>query len=245
MNKPIFRATNLHFATSERKILDGISISLKEGEIHGLLGPNGAGKTTAFYIICGLIRPLSGEVWLDGVDLSGLDLSQRARLGLGYMAQERTLFPAMSVQDNILSALELRSDLNRQARLSELERIMDQLSITKLAKTKANQLSGGEARRTEVARILACKPKILLMDEPFAGVDPIAISEIHSLIHQLSEMGISTLITDHNAREILSLCHQTTVIAGGRLIAKGSKEEITQHELVNRYYLNNQYSDLV
>ena len=240
----ILKIENIAFSTKTKSLVNDFSLSIKPSEIHGLLGPNGAGKTTTFHLIAGLLNTHSGKITLDDQDITTLDLSQRASLGLGFMAQERTLFPQMSVRDNIYCALELNNTSLTKMHLL-YEKIVKQLGIKKFESTLAMALSGGEARRTELARILAKEPKVLLMDEPFAGVDPKAIVDIKNLIQYLSHLGISILITDHNAREILNLCHRTTIIKDGSQIITGKKDEVVGSEIANLAYLNDQFNDLL
>jgi lipopolysaccharide export system ATP-binding protein len=235
---------NISFQTKTKSLVNNISLSIKKSEIHGLLGPNGAGKTTTFHLIAGLLKTHTGKIILNSKDVSALDLSGRASLGLGFMAQERTLFPQMSVKDNIYCALEL-NNVSKQKMDLLYQQITTQLGIKKIENTPASALSGGEARRTELARILAKEPKILLMDEPFAGVDPKATTDIKNIIQYLSSIGISVLITDHNAREILSLCHRTTIIKSGTQIITGTKKEVVGSESANLAYLNYQFNDLL
>mgnify|MGYP001469862741 CR=1 FL=1 len=243
MQKPLLKVESLSYCSKQKKIVSDINLSIAAGEIRGLLGPNGAGKTTTFHLICGLIKSKTGQIFLDGHEISKMSLAQRAQNGLGYMAQERSLFPELTVEDNIYCALEL-SKSSRSDYKTYCDQLLNQLQLQRLKKTPAQSLSGGEARRTELARILALKPKLLLMDEPFAGVDPIAVSEIRDLILQLSKMGITVFITDHNAREILLLCDKISVIVNGTVLATGTKNEIAAHSQVNEFYLNDQFHDL-
>jgi lipopolysaccharide export system ATP-binding protein len=240
----ILDITNISFRTKTKTLVHNFSLSIHQGEIHGLLGPNGAGKTTTFHLIAGLLNTHSGKIKLYGNDITHLDLSGRCSLGLGFMAQERTLFPEMTVKDNIFCALELnRTSIQQQNTL--YEKILQQLQIKPIENTRASALSGGEARRTELARILAKEPKVLLMDEPFAGVDPKATSDIKALIHYLSKLGISILLTDHNAREILTLCDRITIIKDGTTLITGTKKEVISSESANLAYLNGQFDDLL
>lgn len=240
----ILSAKNISYQHQGKPIVKDVSLDIFPGEVVGLLGPNGAGKTSAFHVICGLLPCSGGQIMLDGQDISSHSLAKRSRAGLGFLAQERTLFPELSVQDNVLCALELkyRRRAEREQKCSE---ILEKLSLSKVKTQKARLLSGGEARRAELARILAIQPKVLLMDEPFAGVDPIAVTEIRELIKQLTQFNIGVLITDHNAREILTLCDRIAVIVAGNILTTGTKQEVLSHQMVNTHYLNNEFSDLL
>lgn len=234
------RALNLGKSFKGRQVVKDVSLSLDRGEVLGLLGPNGAGKTTCFYMITGLINADFGSIEIDGVDISNLPMYARARFGLGYLPQEPSIFRGLSVRDNILAVLETveKNEAQRQARASEL---LEELHISKLANQLSPTLSGGERRRLEIARALATNPNYILLDEPFAGVDPLAISDIRNLIKYLKERGIGVLITDHNVRETLQIVDKTAIIADGRVLFEGSAQEVLNNELVRQYYLGKDF----
>ncbi|HEY9544420.1 MAG TPA: LPS export ABC transporter ATP-binding protein [Solimonas sp.] len=225
----------------KRSVVRDVSLSVSSGEIVGLLGPNGAGKTTSFYMIVGLIPADGGRIELDGKDITALPMHARARLGLGYLPQEASVFRKLSVKDNILAILELRKDLNADQRESELERLLSELHITHIRDAEGQALSGGERRRVEIARALAANPRFILLDEPFAGVDPIAVGDIQQIVHHLKERGIGVLITDHNVRETLSLCERAYILAEGQVIAEGSPDTLLANETVRKVYLGEQF----
>lgn len=211
------------------------------GEIVGLLGPNGAGKTTTFYMVVGLVPADGGSITLEGHDLTHANMHQRARQGLGYLPQEASIFRKLSVSDNILAILQLRKDLTHDQREAELARLMDEFHVTHLADQMGISLSGGERRRVEIARCLASNPKFILLDEPFAGVDPISVGEIQQIIRQLSEKNIGVLITDHNVRETLGICHRAYIISEGRVLTQGSPEDVLADDKVRQVYLGNEF----
>jgi len=217
-------------------IVKSISLEIKSGEVVGLLGPNGAGKTTTFYMICGLTSATSGEVILNGKEITALTLSARARLGIGYLPQESSIFKDLSVEENLLIAAEA-AGLDRPRQRVRIERLLELFNIEPIRKRIGIQLSGGERRRVEIARALVGKPKFLLLDEPFAGVDPIAVLDIQKIIMQLVELGIGVLITDHNVRETLGICHRAYVMKDGCMLASGSSKEIAANENVRKHYL--------
>ncbi|NPA28456.1 MAG: LPS export ABC transporter ATP-binding protein [Epsilonproteobacteria bacterium] len=224
----------------KKEIVKGVSLDVVSGEVVGLLGPNGAGKTTTFYMICGIIEPTSGEVFLDEKDITPLSLSQRARLGIGYLPQESSIFSELSVEDNLYIAAEagfLKKD-EIEERVSEL---LKTFNIEHIRKRAGIKLSGGERRRVEIARALVNRPKFLLLDEPFAGVDPIAVSDIQKVIKQLAKMDIGILITDHNVRETLNICNRAYVLESGKILASGKASEIAQNELVRKFYLGEDF----
>ncbi len=231
---------NLEKIIKKTKIIHGISLEVNSGEVVGLLGPNGAGKTTTFYMICGLIPPSAGSVFLDDIDITKDPLHKRARKGIGYLPQESSVFKDLSVEDNLLLAAQIfykdKDDLH-----SKIEETLELLSIEPIRLRKGLSLSGGERRRCEIARSLMCNPKFLLLDEPFAGVDPIAVSEIQSLINELKKLGIGVLITDHNVRETLAICDRAYVIRAGSVLAKGSANEIAHNKDVKKYYLGAEF----
>ena len=220
----------------KRAVLSDISLSVAKGEVLGLLGPNGAGKTTCFYSIMGLARPDSGRILLDGIDITHLPMYRRAILGLGYLPQETSIFRGMNVEQNINCVLEL-SEPDRATRAAELERLLDEFGLTKLRYSAAMALSGGERRRCEIARALAAKPSIMLLDEPFAGIDPLSIGDIRGLVIDLKQRGIGVLITDHNVRETLDIVDRACIIYGGRVLFSGSPEALVADENVRRLYL--------
>ncbi|EAI7701714.1 LPS export ABC transporter ATP-binding protein [Campylobacter coli] len=230
---------NLEKIIKKTKIIQGISLELNSGEVVGLLGPNGAGKTTTFYMICGLISPSSGKVLLDGLDITKEPLNKRARLGIGYLPQESSIFKDLSVEDNLLLAAQFYKD--KKILHEKVEQMLELLSIEPIRLRKGLSLSGGERRRCEIARSLMCEPKFLLLDEPFAGVDPIAVAEIQSLINELKKLDIGILITDHNVRETLAICDRAYVIRSGSLLASGNAEEIANNKDVKKYYLGAEF----
>jgi lipopolysaccharide export system ATP-binding protein len=220
-----------------REVVRGISLEITSGEVVGLLGPNGAGKTTAFYMIVGLIPCDRGTIMLDGHDLTALPMHRRAAMGLGYLPQEASIFRKLTVEQNILAILENRSDLDRQGRETELDQLLDELHVGHVRSSLGISLSGGERRRVEIARALAANPRFVLLDEPFAGVDPISVLDIQRIIRHLSGRQIGVLITDHNVRETLGLCGRAYILNEGSLIAAGSPEEILQNQHVREVYL--------
>jgi len=225
-----------------RNVVDGASFSVNQGEIVGLLGPNGAGKTTSFYSVVGLVRPDEGRVLLDGQDITGLPMYRRAQLGIGYLAQEASVFRKLSVEDNIAAVLEWRG-FNRAEVSRRTEELLDEFSLHKVRKNRGDLLSGGERRRTEIARCLASDPKFILLDEPFAGVDPIAVEDIQSIVARLAdERGIGVLITDHNVHETLAITDRTYLMFEGKIIKSGTDEELAADDVVRRVYLGQNFS---
>jgi len=220
----------------KRAVLTDISLSVGKGEVLGLLGPNGAGKTTCFYSIMGLVRPDSGRILLDGVDITRLPMYRRAILGLGYLPQETSIFRGMTVEQNIATVLEL-IEPDKATRMAELDRLLDEFGLTRLRSSPAMALSGGERRRCEIARALAAKPSIILLDEPFAGIDPLSISDIRHLVKDLKRRGIGVLITDHNVRETLDIVDRACIIYGGQVLFAGSPEALVADPNVRRLYL--------
>jgi lipopolysaccharide export system ATP-binding protein len=231
----------LYKTYKNRPVVRGVSLSVKRGEAVGLLGPNGAGKTTVFYMITGLIAADAGRISLDGVDITHLPMYQRARLGIGYLPQETSIFRGLSVEDNIRAVLELREP-KRAMRESKLRELLDEFSITHLRHSPAIALSGGERRRVEIARALAANPQFMLLDEPFAGIDPIAIGDIRNLVRQLTDRGIGVLVTDHNVRETLELIDSALIIHEGQVLKVGTPEQIVNDPEVRRYYLGADFS---
>jgi lipopolysaccharide export system ATP-binding protein len=220
----------------KRAVLSDISLSVAKGEVLGLLGPNGAGKTTCFYSIMGLVRPDSGRILLDGVDITRLPMYRRAILGLGYLPQETSIFRGLTVEQNIATVLEL-IEPDRDTRAAELERLLEEFGLTRLRTSAAMALSGGERRRCEIARALAARPSIILLDEPFAGIDPLSISDIRHLVTDLKQRGIGVLITDHNVRETLDIVDRACIIYGGQVLFAGSPEALVADPNVRRLYL--------
>ena len=224
-----------------RKVVDSVSLDIQRGEIVGLLGPNGAGKTTSFYMMVGLIAPDGGRIEIDGKDVTREPMHERARLGVGYLPQEASVFRRLSVEDNILAILELRTDLDRKQRKAELERLLEELHIGHIREGEGLSLSGGERRRVEVARALAAHPRFILLDEPFAGVDPLAVRDIQTIITHLRDRGIGVLVTDHNVREMLKICARAYILNEGQVIAEGTPGEIAADETVRRVYLGDDF----
>lgn len=224
-----------------RNVVRGVDLEVSRGEVAGLLGPNGAGKTTSFYMIVGLVTPDQGEIRIGRQQLAGLPMHRRSQLGIGYLPQEASVFRKLSVNDNIRAILQVRKDLDRAGVKRELDSLMEELSITHIAKSKGMSLSGGERRRVEIARALAARPAFMLLDEPFAGIDPISIGDIRQIIRHLQERGIGVLITDHNVRETLSICDRAYILADGAVIAEGSGNEILQNQQVRDVYLGKDF----
>ncbi len=224
-----------------RQVLDDVSISVRRGEAVGLLGPNGAGKTTCFYCITGLISPDGGTIALDGVDVTALPMYRRARLGVGYLPQEASIFRGMTVEGNILAVLEV-AEPDPEARMHALEELLAEFSITHLRRAPALALSGGERRRCEIARALATRPHFILLDEPLAGIDPIAVSDIRDLVAHLKDRGIGVLITDHNVRETLDIIDRAYILHDGKVLMEGKPGEIVAHEGVRRVYLGERFT---
>lgn len=224
-----------------RVVVKHVSLSVKNGQIVGLLGPNGAGKTTSFYMIVGLVTPDHGTIHLDKHNVTHMPMHVRARLGIGYLPQEKSIFRKLTVADNVMSILQLRHDLNCRQRRERLKRLLEEFHISHLEKVEAMSLSGGETRRVEIARSLAMDPKFILLDEPFAGVDPISIIDIKKIILHLSQRGIGVLITDHNVRETLTICEHAYIVNEGCIIAEGGSSDILSHKLVREVYLGEEF----
>ena len=237
----ILRADNLVKTFRSRKVVDQVSISVKSGEVIGLLGPNGAGKTTSFYMMVGLIPVDKGNIFLNEKNITQLPMHNRARLGIGYLPQEASVFRKLSVTDNIMAILETRTDLNRGQRKQRLQELLDDLQIDHIRDNSGISLSGGERRRVEIARALAAEPGFILLDEPFAGVDPISVLEIQRIIQQLTERNIGVLITDHNVRETLGICQRAYIMSSGQVIAEGSPETVMNNENVKDVYLGHNF----
>ena len=238
----ILEARNLAKSYGKRPVVKDVSLSVKQGEIVGLLGPNGAGKTTCFYMIIGLVAQDGGAVTVDGQDITALPMHGRARHGLGYLPQEPSIFRKLSVEDNILAILETNAELSRQQRRGRLEDLLHEFHISHLAKNTGMSLSGGERRRVEIARALAANPQFILLDEPFAGVDPISVNDIKNIIRHLRDSGIGVLITDHNVRETLDICEHAYIIGEGHVIAEGTTEHILNDAKVRKTYLGEHFT---
>ena len=233
------RVKNIARAFGARQVVKDVSLTVQRGEVAGLLGPNGAGKTTCFYMITGLIPADSGSIWLDGVDITSQPMYQRARMGVGYLAQEASIFRGMTVEQNIMSVVELNA--TGKAIETETSRLLDELNIGHLRHAPATALSGGERRRVEIARSLAGRPSFMLLDEPFAGIDPLAIADIRSVIRYLAGQGIGVLITDHNVRETLDITDRVSIISGGAVLFEGTADEAVNDPEVRRVYLGENY----
>ena len=236
----ILSGNNLRKSYGNKEIVKGISINVKRGEVVGLLGPNGAGKTTTFYMITGMIRPDSGEVRLDETNITNLPMYQRAREGIGYLAQEPSVFTKLSVEDNLRLVLEMTT-LTKEEQAQRLEKLLDDFSISHIRKSKAFILSGGERRRTEIARALVMEPKFILLDEPFSGIDPIAVEDIQQIIFDLKSRNIGVLITDHNVRETLTITDRAYLLYEGDILKSGSARELTEDEETRRLYLGSKF----
>ena len=234
------KADNLVKIYGKRTVVKGVSFNVKQGEIVGLLGPNGAGKTTSFYMIVGIIKPNEGKVYLDDIDITTYPMYQRAKLGIGYLAQEPSIFRNLSVENNIRVALEL-TKLTQKEQAEKLEQLLDEFGLQHIRKSKGIQLSGGERRRTEIARSLAIDPKFMLLDEPFAGIDPIAVEDIQSIIYKLKTKNIGILITDHNVHETLSITDRAYLLIDGKIMKSGSAEDLANDEEVRRLYLGTNF----
>ena len=233
----ILEVKNIHKTYARREVVNDVSFTVNSGEIVGLLGPNGAGKTTCFYITCGLVRSNKGEVFLNHKSIGHMPMHKRANLGLGYLPQEPSIFRKLSVEDNIMAVLEINKSLPTKQRKHRLEELLSGLNVEHVRHIKGITLSGGERRRVEIARSLAMDPKFLLLDEPFAGIDPISVGEIQEIIYQLRDKGIGILITDHNYREMLDTCNRSYVLHLGKIIAQGGKESILANDDVKKVYL--------
>ena len=234
-------ATNLAKSYKGRKVVRDVSLSVDQGEIVGLLGPNGAGKTTCFYMIVGLVKADSGSVQLSDQSLTSLPIHQRASYGLSYLPQDSSIFRTLSVEDNILAILETRKDLSNTEKNTKLDTLLSDFNIDHIRSNKGMSLSGGERRRTEIARTLATDPKFILLDEPFAGIDPISVSDIKQIIQQLKNRNIGILVTDHNVRETLDICEKAYIVNEGRIIAEGNSETILSNDKVREVYLGDQF----
>jgi lipopolysaccharide export system ATP-binding protein len=237
----VLRATHLAKSYKKRKVITDLSVEVESGQIVGLLGPNGAGKTTAFYMIVGLVPTDAGRIIVDDQDISRLPVHRRARLGLGYLPQEASVFRKLTVADNIRAILETRAELNSERRDELLESLLDELHIGHIRNSLGQSLSGGERRRVEIARALAAEPQFMLLDEPFAGVDPISVLDIQRIVRHLSARNIGVLITDHNVRETLGICSRAYIVSAGSVIASGTAEEILANKEVREVYLGQDF----
>ena len=237
----LLRTDTLVKKYKQRTVVRGVSIEVNQGEIVGLLGPNGAGKTTTFYMIVGLIKPFSGHVFIDNEEITKFPMYKRAQLGIGYLAQEASVFRQMSVEDNIYSVMQFKKDMTKQQRNEKLESLLDEFGLQHIRKSKGIQLSGGERRRCEIARALAIDPKFILLDEPFAGVDPIAVEDIQRVVAKLKTKNIGVLITDHNANETLSITDRAYLVFEGQLLKAGTPEELANDPVVRSHYLGSNF----
>ena len=237
----LLRTDTLVKKYKQRTVVKGVSIEVNQGEIVGLLGPNGAGKTTTFYMIVGLIKPFSGHVYLDNEEITKFPMYKRAQIGIGYLAQEASVFRQMSVEDNIYSVMEYKKDMTKAQRIEKLESLLDEFGLQHIRKSKGIQLSGGERRRCEIARALAISPKFILLDEPFAGVDPIAVEDIQRVVAKLKTKNIGVLITYHNANETLSITDRAYLVFEGRLLKAGTPEELAADPVVRSHYLGSNF----
>lgn len=237
----VITTDNLVKIYNTRHVVDGVSISVEQGSVVGLLGPNGAGKTTTFYMIVGIEKPDAGTVMLDGKDISAMPMYQRARAGIGYLPQEASIFSKMTVEDNIMAILET-TDLNASEREAKMNALLDEFRLNHVRKSEGKALSGGERRRVEIARALATDPAFILLDEPFAGIDPIAVADIQGMIAHLAQRGIGVLITDHNVRETLSIVDKAYILAEGHILLHGDSETIANDSVARKYYLGDNFS---
>lgn len=237
----ILTAENLAKSYKSRKVVSDVSLTVNSNEIVGLLGPNGAGKTTTFYMVVGLVRQDQGKIIIDGEDISLLPMHNRAQRGIGYLPQEASIFRRLTVYENLMAVLEIRKDLTSQQRLEKADELIEEFNIGHIRDSLGQSLSGGERRRVEIARALAANPKFILLDEPFAGVDPISVSDIKKIITDLRNRGLGVLITDHNVRETLDVCERAYIVGEGKIIATGTPEQVMNDEHVKRVYLGEQF----
>lgn len=242
MNESILSVSSLYKAFGRKQVVNGIDFSMHTGEVLGLLGPNGSGKTTTFYMIVGFYKPTNGDVFLNDQRITGLPMYKRAQLGISYLPQEPSVFRKLTVEENIWSILETRKDLTKSEKKQRLEELIEEFAIGRIRKQQAYTLSGGERRRTEIARSLAIEPKFLLLDEPFAGIDPIAVADIKEIIRLLSRRGIGILITDHNVRDTLEITDRAIIISTGQIVIQGSKEEILESPEAREIYLGKDFT---
>ena len=242
MNIHTLTVKDLHKSFGRKNVVKGVDFSMQTGEVLGLLGPNGAGKTTTFYMIVGFYKPTAGDIFLNNQQITKLPMYKRARLGISYLPQEPSVFKKLTVEENIWSILETRKDLSFKEKKQQLEELIEEFSIGRIRKQYAYTLSGGERRRTEIARSLAIEPKFLLLDEPFAGIDPIAIADIKGMIALLAKRGIGILITDHNVRDTLEITDRAIIVSTGQIMIQGSKQEILESEVAREIYLGKDFS---
>ena len=226
---------------AEKIVVDNLNIIVKPGEIVGLLGPNGAGKTTFFYMLAGLIKSDSGVILINGQDITIESVSERANKGLAYLPQEPSVFTRLTVEENLLAALEQRKDINEEEKIQELQRLAEEFQLKSLLKTRSIKLSGGERRRVEIARALSSKPKFLLLDEPFAGIDPIVVSDLKNMLKKLKKLKLGILISDHNVRETMQICDKVLIMSEGKAVAEGLPEEVSNNNLVKEIYLGQDF----
>lgn len=245
--QPVIKSETMKLHTTDlvkrykaRTVVNEVSVEVEQGEIVGLLGPNGAGKTTTFYMIVGLIRPNGGHIWLDSTEITDFPMYRRSRLGIGYLAQEASVFRKLSVEDNLMAVMEL-SDMTREERKERLEMLLEEFGLTRIRKSLGIQLSGGERRRTEIARALALKPSFILLDEPFAGVDPIAVEDIQMIVSHLKDKNIGILITDHNVHETLSITDRAYLLFEGKILKQGTSAQLADDEQVRNVYLGKNF----
>ena len=237
----VLKINSLYKRFGKKEVVRGVDFSMQTGEVLGLLGPNGAGKTTSFYMIVGFYRPTSGEVFLNDTCITRLPMYKRARMGISYLPQEASVFRKLTVEQNIWAVLETRKDLTKAEKQHKLDELISEFNIERIRKQPAFTLSGGERRRTEIARSLAIEPEFLLLDEPFAGIDPIAVSDIKSMIRLLSKRGIGVLITDHNVRDTLEITDRAIIISTGQIVAQGGKEDILESPIARKIYLGEEF----
>lgn len=237
----VLKINSLYKQFGKKQVVRGVSFRVHTGEVVGLLGPNGAGKTTSFYMIVGFYRPTQGEVFLNDICITRLPMFKRARLGISYLPQEASVFKKLTVEQNIWAILESRRDISLTQKKQKLEGLIEEFSIGRIRKQPAFTLSGGERRRTEIARSLAIEPKFLLLDEPFAGIDPIAVNDIKQMVHLLARRGIGVLITDHNVRDTLEITDRALIVSSGQIVAQGSKEEILESPIAKEIYLGEEF----
>ena len=237
----MLQTENLHKSYRKKQVVRGVTMNVRDGSVVGLLGPNGAGKTTCFYMIVGLIPATQGRILVDDHEITHDPVNKRSALGLSYLPQEASIFRKLSVRQNVMSILELRDDLDREAREDQLQLLLEELGVAHLSEQSGISLSGGERRRVEIARALASRPRFILLDEPFAGVDPISVREIQGIVEHLKDRGIGVLITDHNVRETLGICDHAYILADGRILAEGTPEDILENEEVRSVYLGEEF----
>jgi lipopolysaccharide export system ATP-binding protein len=232
---------NLEKSYRSRKVVNKVSIKVERGEIVGLLGPNGAGKTTTFYMVVGLVKPNAGNITLDGEKIGHLPMHMRARKGIGYLAQEPSVFRKLTVEENIISVWQFKGDVPKKEQKGKLEELLEEFNLTKVAKNKGSQLSGGERRRVEIARAMAANPSFLLLDEPFSAIDPLTVAELQKMIRKLKDKNLGILITDHNVRETLGVVDYAHILSSGEVVVSGSPEQIAQSEIARKHYLGEEF----